>query len=343
VLKEQLTSERKLYRQIFKKAQDEFFVLADKIKTEIKCNNCRACHTLIYTNKTPSEIIDICYSEDKNKAFWQVFSNDFVAHGYETLSLEEISAFNIQQNHLSAARINKDYVAKVLNFSESAVFYRLKDSENYSNSQEKPPELKNYPFKLLTFLHPDCAYNDWQDAMDYIIKNRISEDINKEIKRIQEHHKNFHCKRTGTCCRLASAQYSYEELKKKASLGDSFAEQFTRVFVPYESIEAAREKFPEYVDFVMNEFIDTENIYFYYCTKISDDNHCLIYESEERPRICADFPNNPLTILYPVCGYYPWKEEIKTSALLCHAMIEICSYSIEKLQNIRELQSYNTV
>jgi hypothetical protein len=337
VLKDNIATERKLYREIFTKAQEEFFALADNLKEKFSCENCQSCHKMIYVNKTPSEIIDRIEENNEKQALWKKFKDYFVPYGYE---IEENWAeinFDPQANHIAAARVSKEYVAKVLAFNEKAFFYKFSPPEGSIETMSEV--FPDYPFKLLTLLHANCIYNDWQDLLDTYIKEQLSVDINKQIKKIHKYRENFHCKLSGTCCRLASSQYSFDELKKKATLGDDFAAQFTRVFTPYETIEAARELFPEYVDFVLTEFSENENIHFYYCTKVTEDNLCSIYHSIERPKICQDFPNNPLTILYPVCGFYQWKQEIKSTALLCHAMIEICNYSLEKMEEIRMIRN----
>ena len=147
---------------------------------------------------------------------------------------------------------------------------------------------------------------------------------------ILAYRKMFKCSGCATCCRLACSEYSYEELKQKASNGDSFASQFTSIFVPYENFDDARTIYPEYVDLVMAK--TNGKIYFYHCPKLTIDNRCSDYEN--RPQICRDFPDNPLDILPEKCGYCAWKEEINPIALMLHSMIAIIEFYKRKLGEV---------
>jgi Fe-S-cluster containining protein len=151
-----------------------------------------------------------------------------------------------------------------------------------------------------------------------------------KLKEIDLYRSQFSCKKTGTCCKLASSEFSYEELKEKAQNGDNFASQFTSIFIPYKNIEEAKKVFPDYME-VVNDYMDSdEKIYFYHCPHITEDNLCSIYE--DRPQICSDFPNNPLAILPPNCGFCEWKEEVIVATMLLHALIEICDFNIKKIE-----------
>ena len=99
------------------------------------------------------------------------------------------------------------------------------------------------------------------------------------------------------------------------------------VFVPYASKEDARKVYPEYIK--MLEENKEDNVYFYHCPKLTEDKRCSDYEN--RPQICRDFPDNPLSILPKSCGYKQWKDEIEPLALMLHSMVEIIEYYKEKI------------
>ena len=99
------------------------------------------------------------------------------------------------------------------------------------------------------------------------------------------------------------------------------------VFVPYASKEDARKVYPEYIK--MLEENKEDNVYFYHCPKLTEDKRCSDYEN--RPQICRDFPDNPLSILRKSCGYKQWKDEIEPLALMLHSMVEIIEYYKEKI------------
>ena len=171
----------------------------------------------------------------------------------------------------------------------------------------------------------DCK--EWHDAVLKMFDEDIARDIYIKWQEILAYRKMFHCKRCATCCNLACSEFSPEQLKSKAQNGDNFATQFLSVFVPYESKEDARKIYPEYIK--MLEENKEDEVYFYHCPKLSDCKLCTDYEN--RPQICRDFPDNPLSILPESCGYYEWKQEVEPVALLCHSMMEIIEFYKEKI------------
>ena len=86
------------------------------------------------------------------------------------------------------------------------------------------------------------------------------------------------------------------------------------------------------MDLVVQTLDSDEKIYFYHCPHITDDNVCTIYE--KRPQICSDFPDNPLSILPPVCGFYEWKEEVMVASMTLHAMTYIYKFYLEKIEAV---------
>lgn len=159
------------------------------------------------------------------------------------------------------------------------------------------------------------------------IENFLNKEVTKEIYdkwlEILNYRKEFQCNRCGACCKLACSEFSPEELKEKAQNGDNFAQQFTSVFIPYEKEEDAQKIYPEYFELLKNNVPD-EDVYFYHCPKINDKNECCDYEN--RPQICKDFPDNPISFLPKTCGYKKWKADIETTALSLNALLEIVQF-----------------
>lgn len=107
------------------------------------------------------------------------------------------------------------------------------------------------------------------------------------------------CKMCGRCCRVATASFSYEELKKKAAEGDKESIDFLGIFKPFESVEAAKAVDKELVENIP----DYENRTFYTC-RFLDGNLCSKYK--DRPNVCDRFPNSPWAVTPPGCGFEGW-------------------------------------
>lgn len=167
----------------------------------------------------------------------------------------------------------------------------------------------------------------WQTKVLDMLENDISKEVYRKYKEILAYRSQFKCVGCATCCNLACSEFSPAELKQKAENGDNFAAQFLSVFVPYASKEDARKVYPEYIK--MLEENKEDNVYFYHCPKLTEDKRCSDYEN--RPQICRDFPDNPLSILPKSCGYKQWKDEIEPLALMLHSMVEIIEYYKEKI------------
>ena len=167
----------------------------------------------------------------------------------------------------------------------------------------------------------------WQTKVLDMLENDISKEVYRKYKEILAYRSQFKCVGCATCCNLACSEFSPVELKQKAENGDNFAAQFLSVFVPYASKEDARKVYPEYIK--MLEENKEDNVYFYHCPMLTEDKRCSDYEN--RPQICRDFPDNPLSILPKSCGYKQWKDEIEPLALMLHSMVEIIEYYKEKI------------
>ncbi|MEE3348986.1 MAG: YkgJ family cysteine cluster protein [Candidatus Gastranaerophilaceae bacterium] len=177
---------------------------------------------------------------------------------------------------------------------------------------------------------PDSEGYKWQVSVLELLDNEISKEIYRKLNEILAYRSQFKCIGCATCCKLACSEFSPEELKQKADNGDNFAGQFLSVFVPYKSKEEAEKIYPEYIELLKEN--GENDVYFYHCPKVTEDNRCSDYEN--RPQICRDFPDNPLSILPKSCGYNEWKEEIEPIALMLHSMLEITDYYRTKLSEL---------
>lgn len=176
-----------------------------------------------------------------------------------------------------------------------------------------------------------CRYRFWQEAALDKLVNQISKDIFEKIKTVDEKRSCSSCACCGSCCKLASSEYSYEELKERAKNGDKFSKDFVSIFVPYESKEEPRKLFPQYIELLEKTF-KGENLYFYHCPKLGENNLCTDYEN--RPDICRVFPSDPLVVFPAQCSYNVWKEEVEITALTLHALIDIVGFYKERLQKL---------
>ena len=170
----------------------------------------------------------------------------------------------------------------------------------------------------------------WQKKVLDLLQNDISKEIYRKLNEILAYRAQFNCTGCATCCNLACSEFSPEELKEKAQNGDNFAQQFLSVFIPYNSKEEAREVYPEYIELL--EKNKEYDVYFYHCPKLTEDKRCSDYEN--RPQICRDFPDNPLSILPDSCGYKKWKEEVEPIALMLHSMVEIIDFYCAKINSV---------
>lgn len=189
---------------------------------------------------------------------------------------------------------------------------------------------KGFDGEFFRKYEPDTTGYEWQKQALILLNNDISKEIYRKLNEILAYRSQFKCIGCATCCKLACSEFSPEELKQKADNGDNFAGQFLSVFVPYKSKEEARKIYPEYIELLKEN--GENDVYFYHCSKVTEDNRCSDYEN--RPQICRDFPDNPLSILPKACGYNEWKEEIEPIALMLHSMLEIVDYYKTKLDEL---------
>ncbi len=331
----ELKSNQKVYRELFLKAHNDFLKQINSIKAYSKCQNCFECCNVRYSELSPVEIFEFAQEDEPIS---KEFIKNFIPYSKDRdFKYSKNSQIDVNENNAKALKTNENYVEKILkNFPNGVYFYYCKnlDAKGVCSIEAKQTYFcKGFPQSVSTILPSNCSYKNWQQAALAKINDEISKDILLKLKEIDLYRENFSCKQTGTCCRLASSEFSYEELKLKAQNGDNFAGQFTSVFVPYENLETARSVFPEFVDMVLST-LKGEKVNFYHCKYIKDDNLCPIYD--ERPQICKDFPDNPLSILPPNCGFCEWKEDVNVASMLLHALIEISGFYCEKIKNAME-------
>lgn len=173
----------------------------------------------------------------------------------------------------------------------------------------------------------DSSGRKWQMAVLEMLEKDISKDVFVKFQQILNERNHYKCNGCATCCNLACSEFSPDELKKRAENGDNFARQFLSIFIPYSTKEEARKVYPEYI--ALLEKNKENEVYFYHCPKLTKDKRCSDYEN--RPQICRDFPDNPLTLLPVSCGFCGWKEKSEDMTLLLHAIIEIVEYYKEKI------------
>jgi Fe-S-cluster containining protein len=193
--------------------------------------------------------------------------------------------------------------------------------------------------------HNPCPLKDWQQACLKFIEQEIGGSILAKLDEINTERNKVQCHHCGVCCRFASSEFSFEQLLEKAANGDEFAKQFTSIFLPYPSVEAAHKRFPDMVDSILKEVrsqqgqadhnptqSDTAPVHFYHCPYIGEDNKCTIYGKPKRPEICSTYPDTPLTFIYQNCAWKPWKDTYYNDSLASHASIELGSFYIEKIK-----------
>jgi Fe-S-cluster containining protein len=191
-------------------------------------------------------------------------------------------------------------------------------------------------------MHDGCPNRHWQTAMLHFLETELARDILTRLAQIGAYRNTFSCHMCGMCCRLASSEHSYPELLERAAQGDDFAQQFTSIFLPYASREAARAKYPEVVAAVLahvGEAIEQaenktvkETVFFYHCPYIGEDNRCTVYGTDKRPAICENYPETSLGFMVRDCAWKPWQDETHLDTLLAHGLLNLCQSWSENLR-----------
>lgn len=118
------------------------------------------------------------------------------------------------------------------------------------------------------------------------------------------------CDQSGECCRGAAQIRPWERLIQQAAQGSPTSRAFLNQYVPYPDYEAALQAAPDAVhasvEIALSRGESPEDLVFYHCVYLKDENQCQIYE--DRPTLCRDFPESPFGAIPKCCGYYPAKK-----------------------------------
>ena len=163
---------------------------------------------------------------------------------------------------------------------------------------------------VFTPFPPICAYRDWQLQILTFLAGDYRQKLKAVYKNMMDKKNEYTCNKCAACCKLATSEYSYEQLKQRASRGDKFSRDFVSVFVPYETEEDAKNANPEFFKLI-NDIIRDEKVYYY---------------------IRKNFPHNPLKLIPSTCAFNAWKEEISHDAMLLKAKVDIIDFYKGKLQ-----------
>lgn len=141
------------------------------------------------------------------------------------------------------------------------------------------------------------------------------------------------CLMCGKCCRVVTTANTYGELLELCEKGEEGAIDFLDIFVPYDSIEAARAVCPQTVENILKnlpvEDVEQGKVIFYGCKYLLDNNLCGNYEN--RKELCKRFPASPWVVAPPGCGY---------EGYLAEKRVEIIEKVKEQKNNIAELEEY---
>lgn len=118
------------------------------------------------------------------------------------------------------------------------------------------------------------------------------------------------CLKCGKCCRTIVSEIPNEQLAAMAQNNEEEAKVFFNIFKPYSSVDEARKANPEHVDEILKKLqkgknADNENITFFYCPYVTEDNLCKIYP--HRPDCCKRAPINGWALFPEGCGYEGWQ------------------------------------
>ena len=78
----------------------------------------------------------------------------------------------------------------------------------------------------------NCAYREWQLKALTFLSGDYRQKLKIVYKNMMDKKNNYTCAKCAACCKLATSEYSYNQLKQRAMRGDKFSEDFVSVFVP---------------------------------------------------------------------------------------------------------------
>jgi Fe-S-cluster containining protein len=134
------------------------------------------------------------------------------------------------------------------------------------------------------------------------------------------------CKMQGCCCRAASPSTPAKKLLEHAAQGDDFARNFLSQFVPYLTPGEAEAAVPGMTERMYRaaakseDFASLDDVVFYKCRYLGDDNRCQIYE--DRPELCRSYPDTPFVVFAPGCAFEPWAKAVREKYLKIQAQVD---------------------
>ncbi len=131
--------------------------------------------------------------------------------------------------------------------------------------------------------------------------------LQRQLDDITQARDTHRCKQTGACCELGSSPYPWETLQAMAQAGDTFAQQFTSVFLPYPSLATVQAKHPHAVAEITARHGEG-NVHFYYCAYLQSTKACGLWGSPQRPALCASYPETPQVYVAKHCAWRTWQE-----------------------------------
>jgi len=187
-----------------------------------------------------------------------------------------------------------------------------------------------------TLKHCDdsALHRQWLEDCTDILQNALPQAVLGQLAGIEAERNAIACHQCGVCCRLASQDDDYDTLLAKAKDGDTFAQEFTRVFLPYESRQHAEEHFPELVAALQAEVGEERPLHFYHCPYVGQDNRCTLYGTAKRPAFCGTYPETPLSAIQPNCAWKPWQGEQHAVTLQCHATLALCEAWSDQISEV---------
>jgi Fe-S-cluster containining protein len=166
-------------------------------------------------------------------------------------------------------------------------------------------------------------------------------DLDNEINNLPDHDAQdtfpqHLCKMCGRCCKSITTEYTHEELEKLTEEGDEEACVFTKFFKSFPDVDAARKIVPEQIEQIINHLkardkYNPDNITFYYCPYITENNLCSIHEG--RPECCRRAPRNGWSLMPPGCGFEGWQFEQREKHKKTIRALKEYLYELEKLSH----------
>ena len=194
---------------------------------------------------------------------------------------------------------------------------------NLSIEHEKLKEKYRSIFKKTILEIEHELYNLQDEEKIKYLNQRLNNLIRNTKSKILAKRATYQCNRCGTCCKFAISEFSPTELQNKAQNGDKIAKEFISTFIPYRNKEDYKNIYPQYL-----ELLKGKNYFVYHCPKVTKDNRCPDYKN--RPKICKDFPDNPIAFLPKHCGFSDWKTESEDLWLKLNAESEIINFLVSE-------------